>query len=419
MSLKIETTIHSSPGGESAPVIAAHLIGRIDSTTVQELTVALDHILEGSIHQCVLDLEGVEYISSTGVGSFFAFAESFEEADGGLCLMKVPSATRHVLDMLGVNEVLTSHDSAEEAVEYFSSSSSKSSVSTELNEEQRMAKLRSFALQGHTETAPILDRPFHVLIVVPEKDAFTQITAQQLSLKGFKVFISTKAEDTLRVIRAKQVDIAVVDYLFENRDALIKEIKSDANCPTSSIFTLHEANWSPDAVTGVQVVGNGYIAEPFEIPQFCDLVASECQRYWDESSVLKREIHWRMACTEADVITFKGIIEGVIGNGVCVDDERSSRAIVSAIMAGIDNACKHGNKWAADSVVDIFLFQEDNRLIVTVKDDGEGFKWQGKLDADVAPTNPETIGLPLMQHCMDMIMYNSKGNELTMVKEIA
>jgi serine/threonine-protein kinase RsbW len=89
-----------------------------------------------------------------------------------------------------------------------------------------------------------------------------------------------------------------------------------------------------------------------------------------------------------------------------------------AVIEAGTNAIKHGNKEdLAKKVTFQFILAED-RLIIVIEDEGEGFTRQEVAD----PLDPENLlkssgrGLFLMEACMDSVTYEAKGTIIKMVK---
>lgn len=96
-----------------------------------------------------------------------------------------------------------------------------------------------------------------------------------------------------------------------------------------------------------------------------------------------------------------------------------------AVNEAINNAMRYGNKRIPHSV-NIRLNSTGKRLMVRVKDEGEGFGGNEqllKLSCAPHPTHEQLYkesgrGLYIMKAVTDYIKYNQKGNEVMLVKYI-
>jgi len=98
-----------------------------------------------------------------------------------------------------------------------------------------------------------------------------------------------------------------------------------------------------------------------------------------------------------------------------ISKENYGKILVS-ILEAVNNAIVHGNKNDINKFVDIEMKITGDKLIITVTDDGKGFR-----PADVPdPTKTENIenlngrGVFLMSKLADEILFNKKGNSVQM-----
>ena len=84
------------------------------------------------------------------------------------------------------------------------------------------------------------------------------------------------------------------------------------------------------------------------------------------------------------------------------------------------NALKHGNKWDEKKKIEVSWELNKDKLSIIISDEGEGFDPKDVAD----PTAPENMdrpfgrGVMLIRAYMDEVFYNTKGNEITMIKSV-
>ncbi len=94
-------------------------------------------------------------------------------------------------------------------------------------------------------------------------------------------------------------------------------------------------------------------------------------------------------------------------------------AIRLSLDEALANAIKHGNRYNAKKKVAVGFRVTDDSITIRVSDQGEGFDYTDQPD----PTAPDRLELPsgrgllLMRSYMDEVVFNEKGNEVTMVKK--
>jgi len=98
--------------------------------------------------------------------------------------------------------------------------------------------------------------------------------------------------------------------------------------------------------------------------------------------------------------------------------ERDDTEVLIALDEAIVNAVKHGNKGDARKAVDIIAEFSAEGARFTVRDEGAGFL----RDEIPDPTDPARLlepsgrGLLLINHIMDHVEHNDRGNQLQMFK---
>ena len=81
------------------------VIGRLDTTTAPELEQELKESLEG-VNELVLDLAGLEYISSAGLRVLLA-AQRRMNKQGSMKLVNVNELVMEVFEVTGFSDILT------------------------------------------------------------------------------------------------------------------------------------------------------------------------------------------------------------------------------------------------------------------------------------------------------------------------
>jgi len=98
--------------------------------------------------------------------------------------------------------------------------------------------------------------------------------------------------------------------------------------------------------------------------------------------------------------------------------EPASCNLLVALDEAITNAIKHGNKSDPEKKVKIVAELSAEEARFTIRDEGDGFNPAGVPD----PTDPDRLlnphgrGILFMNHIMDEVHYNERGNEITLIK---
>jgi len=94
--------------------------GRVDSSTAPQLAQALEAANEGGKYKLVVDMSGLEYMSSAGFRALLAAQRNSKKYNRGeVVLVNVPDRIREALDLAGFTELFKTFDDTLTAVGHF------------------------------------------------------------------------------------------------------------------------------------------------------------------------------------------------------------------------------------------------------------------------------------------------------------
>jgi len=93
--------------------------GYLDSSTFPELQDHLHSLLEQGAHHYLLDLEGLDYISSAGLGVLMGILREVREKEGDLKIINMSDKIERVFYLLGFSRLMKVYPTVEEALEAF------------------------------------------------------------------------------------------------------------------------------------------------------------------------------------------------------------------------------------------------------------------------------------------------------------
>lgn len=99
--------------------VMVKMAGAIDATTVLTFQSTLENLQLNGVTRFILDMEGIKYVNSTGLGSLVRLADQLENEGGGFALVKIHPKVKVVFDMLGLNAFFKIFGNLDEAVAYF------------------------------------------------------------------------------------------------------------------------------------------------------------------------------------------------------------------------------------------------------------------------------------------------------------
>lgn len=90
--------------------------GEVDVATVPRLREQLHSLVAQGSNRIVVDLEGVEFLDSTGLGVLVGALKRVRAHDGELRVVCPQSRVRKVFEVTGLTKVFSLHDSVDDAV---------------------------------------------------------------------------------------------------------------------------------------------------------------------------------------------------------------------------------------------------------------------------------------------------------------
>ena len=109
-----EANYHPSNDPRTEPDCLA-LSGYLDANTVPDFEEVIEQIREAGVTRLMLDLAGLEYISSAGIGALMALLHELKRRDGVLVVVQPQPRVRSLLDMLGFADIFQIASSRGEA----------------------------------------------------------------------------------------------------------------------------------------------------------------------------------------------------------------------------------------------------------------------------------------------------------------
>ena len=96
--------------------------GVIDTLTSSELEEVIDSIIKRNRYKLIIDLAGVEYISSAGWGIFISHIKEVRDNGGDIILANMVPDVYEIYELLEFDNILKTFSSVEEAAGEFNSS---------------------------------------------------------------------------------------------------------------------------------------------------------------------------------------------------------------------------------------------------------------------------------------------------------
>ncbi|RKX79562.1 MAG: anti-sigma F factor antagonist [Spirochaetes bacterium] len=99
--------------------LVLYLTGYIDTYNSNFFQKRVSKAVEANYIRLIFNCSGLNYVSSTGIGSFTAFLKQVKPRGGDLVLLEIQPKVYEVFQLLGFSQFFNIKDNLEEAVEYF------------------------------------------------------------------------------------------------------------------------------------------------------------------------------------------------------------------------------------------------------------------------------------------------------------
>jgi anti-anti-sigma factor len=115
---------------EVSNCLVLSLTGYIDTYNSNYFQKRIAKAIEAGFNKLIFRCGSLNYVSSTGIGSFTAFLKSVKPKGGDMVLLEIQPKVYEVFQLLGFSQFFNIKDNLDEALHYFSSGNTKEEIST-------------------------------------------------------------------------------------------------------------------------------------------------------------------------------------------------------------------------------------------------------------------------------------------------
>lgn len=109
--MELQVSSHECDGARVVSVA-----GELDALSVPELDAHVAPLLEVGYQRVVLDLSGVEFMDSTGLGICIKVLKGVRDAGGDMSLVATSPRVLRVLEITGIDQAISVAETVDEAV---------------------------------------------------------------------------------------------------------------------------------------------------------------------------------------------------------------------------------------------------------------------------------------------------------------
>jgi len=271
--------------------------------------------------------------------------------------------------------------------------------------------------------------PRTVLVVDDERDT-NDILASLVRARGFEPIQVFSGAQALSAVADRTPDLVLLDLMLPDIDGfdLCDRLKRDRETNLIPIVMITALQDAHHRAAGVRVGANGYLITPFTPDQLYQSMDDALA--WHEEH-LKRgstgEINFDIRSELTYLSQANDMLADLFAHTPLTD--RQIKDLRQAIMEMGGNAIEWGHRKNTDLVLRITYRIDASAVTLIIKDEGPGFNPRNLPHAasDEDPIGHIEIrnelglreggfGIMLARGLVDQFRYNSRGNEVTLVK---
>ncbi|MFN2596170.1 MAG: ATP-binding protein [Pyrinomonadaceae bacterium] len=260
------------------------------------------------------------------------------------------------------------------------------------------------------------------ILIVDANEELRTLLSRVLADFGHEVVATGNREEALARDDLEDFDLVISDLTDDDEGGvqIVSELKRKSLLVP--VVVSSDETHPAGVVKAFKMGAANYVRRPYRREELRDIVEKTLSyklRFIEDVKVLPfvhEKIEFELP---SDLSLMNGVLhylhERVVQLGL-INPERSNLFI--ALDEAFVNAVKHGNRQDPHKLVRITADLSAQEARFTVEDEGEGFRLNDIPD----PTDPANLfktsgrGVLLIYNIMDEVMYNERGNRLTMIK---
>ncbi len=104
---------------EKGNAIVLKLDGRLDASTTSNVKGKIDSVARGNLHNLVIDMGGISFIDSSGLGTLVASLRCIRKAGGDIRISSMQDQVRSIFELTRLHHLFEIYDDCEFAVDSF------------------------------------------------------------------------------------------------------------------------------------------------------------------------------------------------------------------------------------------------------------------------------------------------------------
>ena len=118
MKFSIETKMPAASSKDRSIIIKIDIKGSLDTNTSQEFNFLVNTMIAGGAKKIILDIDDLQYIDSTGIGTFISIAKKIRKENGDVVVTRFTAPIMVVLKPVNIEKFIEFFPTIEEGVNY-------------------------------------------------------------------------------------------------------------------------------------------------------------------------------------------------------------------------------------------------------------------------------------------------------------
>lgn len=274
-----------------------------------------------------------------------------------------------------------------------------------------------------------------IYYVARGEGTFKDLLADHFGRRGWKLVHTRNGMEVLGRLDRHPPVALVFESSAEGWRELVRELKCNPRTNWVPVVGLFPAGAADEPVRQLTVLPDDRIFEPFDFSAFIRMAGSELAERVTAVRHELLDLSVELPGTQRDRRDACHMVEEVLfRRGL---PERFCREARAALAEALDNAARHGHRNVECCTISLRLVLDPKRLVLAVRDSGEGFDHSGVLNAlrgrgartgdplaraanllSGRESGDRESGIACMLRLVDRVDYNKTGNEVVLTKHL-
>jgi DNA-binding response OmpR family regulator len=267
-------------------------------------------------------------------------------------------------------------------------------------------------------------------LIVEDHPDQAQMVAGLLRFRNFQPIIAGTGALGLEYARKHSPDVLILDLMLPDISGfdVCRRLRTDRQTMLTPIVMLTALGDATNRVQGFRVGANAYVTKPYGMQDLINAIeAARAWRQGIDSGNLQGDIHVEL---NSEITLLQDLNDFLLAlcQSTPLTDEQVAH-LRQAVMEMGQNAIEWGNRHQSDRLVNMTYRVFEDRVVITIRDQGAGFD-RKNLPHAAAAEDPFShldvrdklglrsggFGLLITQGMVDELTYNDVGNEVTLIK---